>query len=265
VSEDLDALWASAKPVKTEAAPEDLDKLWEQAKPVKAEASAPSSDPLARPGPPKGADGLVSVDPNQLGKDEDHPTLAAVGNSILHPIDTLTDPSKRRELERGVGNATTFGLANYVAGKADPAFAASAAPDAAAAPGYRGAGEAVGMLAPNRLAEGAVAAVPRIVQGVAKVAAPVVGTGLKVLEHPIVKAASTVAAVIGGAATHGVMGAAEALAGSGAAHVGVHTLRPLHALLERAASEGWSNSKLAGEIAKVGGKVIQAGGTAASQ
>jgi hypothetical protein len=109
---------------------------------------APAGDGLKRT-----PDGLVGPDPNQFGtpaeQDQQFPILPALRETVRHPVDTLTDPSKRRELERGVSNAATFGLAQKIGEAVDPKFAAAAAPDAAAAPGYQSAGELGGMFLPN--------------------------------------------------------------------------------------------------------------------
>ncbi len=89
------------------------------------------------------------------------PTTAKV------PLSGLTDPSKRREIERGLSDATTFGLAekagnavsdlvtpnlslsDVTAGKHRQTLASTAEQDAQNAPGYREAGGAAGMLLPD--------------------------------------------------------------------------------------------------------------------
>lgn len=68
------------------------------------------------------------------------------------PFSGLMEGSKRRELERGVSDVVTFGLAEKAANLI-PDYAASAAPDAAAAPGYRDAGGVAGMALPNPVGE----------------------------------------------------------------------------------------------------------------
>lgn len=75
----------------------------------------------------------------------------AIAEGVRHPIDTLTSPERRRELERGVGDVVTFGLANKAARWADPEnFGPEAeARDRAAAPGFRAAGNLGGMFAPT--------------------------------------------------------------------------------------------------------------------
>lgn len=108
----------------------------------------PTGDGLVR-----SPEGLIGPDPNQFGtpaeQDAQFPILPALRGAVRHPVDTLTDPAKRRELERGVSNAATFGLAQKIGEAVDPKFAATAAPDAAAAPGYQSAGELAGMFLPN--------------------------------------------------------------------------------------------------------------------
>lgn len=88
----------------------------------------------------------------------------AVGHIAANPS-TLADPSTRRELERGVSDAVTAGLAERAARAVDPdAFGPeAAAADAQAAPGVRAGGGLVGSFLPSpaRFVAGKVgAAVP---------------------------------------------------------------------------------------------------------
>ncbi len=76
---------------------------------------------------------------------------SAVGTSLRHPIDTFTDPARRRELERGLSDMTTFGLAEKAARAIDPEHFGDeqAAKDAAAAPGFRAGGNLAGAFLPS--------------------------------------------------------------------------------------------------------------------
>lgn len=80
-----------------------------------------------------------------------------LGKAALSPVETVTNPSKRRELERGVDDMVTLGygqqLADWV-GKQfgdtpDQQLGATAASDAQAAPGYRNAGSLAGAILPG--------------------------------------------------------------------------------------------------------------------
>lgn len=94
--------------------------------------------------------------------------VKAIGSSIAHPIDTATDPAKRRELVRGVDDVTTLGYGrkladNVVRALSDPTasrdydpiesfrgtMASTEAADAAAAPGFRTAGNIGGLFTPG--------------------------------------------------------------------------------------------------------------------
>src|SRR6185312_10635410 len=112
--------------------------------------------------------------------------VAHVGSDVAHhPLDTLKDPAKRRELERGIDDMVTLGygqkLAEHVTG--DPLLSAEQeSRDAAAAPDYRTAGNAVGAFTPGAASEigkgaGKLVdlAVPAGVGGVAGNAARAVG------------------------------------------------------------------------------------------
>src|SRR6185312_10725457 len=83
--------------------------------------------------------------------------VAHVGSDVAHhPLDTLKDPAKRRELERGIDDMVTLGygqkLAEHVTG--DPLLSAEQeSRDAAAAPDYRTAGNAVGAFTPGAASE----------------------------------------------------------------------------------------------------------------
>jgi len=266
VSEDLDALWASAKPAQQAQGAEDLDALWEKAKPVNAEATQSA---------PRDVTKWSAADPDFA---KNHPTLAAMGNAIVHPIDTLTDAPKRRELERGVGNAVTFGAANKLAGAVDPAFAASAAPDAVAAPGYRGAGEGFGMLLPNPAGAVVGKVVGSAIRAPAAAAADAVTapvgamtTGGKVAKATAHAIAHTVLDTIPHAVAHaagaGSIGHSIATAADfaiEAAHLPQKAAGAMLGLVAKAHTEGWTSGKLAQAIVGLSSKATQATGTAAS-
>jgi len=238
------------------------------------ESKAPAPDGLKRT-----PDGMVGPDPAQFGAEAEHPTLAAIGNTVLHPVDTLTDPSKRRELERGVGNAATFGLANYVAGKADPSFAASAAPDAAAAPGYRRAGEAGGMLLTNpvgaaagKLVGGAIRAPAAAAADAVTAPAGALSTGGKIAKGAAHAIAHTVLDTIPHVAAHALGGGSigHSLATAAdiaieAAHLPQKAAGAMLTLVAKAHTEGWTSGKLAQAIIKLSSKATQAAGTEAAQ
>lgn len=61
----------------------------------------------------------------------------------------LAEPSYRREIERGVSNVVTGGLAEKIANKLSPEFAASAGDDAKAAPEAKNLGEVAGSFLPS--------------------------------------------------------------------------------------------------------------------
>ncbi len=67
------------------------------------------------------------------------------------PFSGLTDPSKRRELERGASDVVTLGAAQRLGEAVDPEFKATAEQDAKNAPGYREAGGVAGSALPNVL------------------------------------------------------------------------------------------------------------------
>lgn len=73
----------------------------------------------------------------------------AIATAARHPIDTLTDSSRRHEFERGMGDVVTLGLANKIANAVSPEFAATEEGDAAQAPGFRAAGNLLGAAVPN--------------------------------------------------------------------------------------------------------------------
>lgn len=79
-----------------------------------------------------------------------------LGRSAIHPVDTLSDPSKRREIERGIDDLVALGygqkLADLIVRKAglkEPTFAETEAADVAAAPGYRAGGNILGIAFPG--------------------------------------------------------------------------------------------------------------------
>ena len=83
--------------------------------------------------------------------------MKALGSSAIHPIDTATNPSKRRELERGIDDMVTLGYGQKLADVAGRALGdkpnvqigATEESDAAAAPGFRSGGNVVGMFSPG--------------------------------------------------------------------------------------------------------------------
>lgn len=76
--------------------------------------------------------------------------------AIVNVGKTLANPSKRRELERGVSDVVTLGMAERAA-NLFPDYAATAKTDAENAPGYREAGGTAGTFLPNPI--GAVAGI----------------------------------------------------------------------------------------------------------
>lgn len=91
--------------------------------------------------------------------------VGAVKESVLHPIDTATNPAKRRELERGIDDMVTAGygqrFANWAGQKLgdapDQTLASSEQSDALAAPNYRAGGNLAGSFLPgvaSKLAKG---------------------------------------------------------------------------------------------------------------
>ncbi len=82
-----------------------------------------------------------------------------VGSDIVaHPLDTLKNPAKRHEFERGVADVVTLGYGNKIADKAAKFFGdKNWNPDqeAALAPGYRTTGQVVGSFLPNPITKAA--------------------------------------------------------------------------------------------------------------
>lgn len=72
-----------------------------------------------------------------------------VASVAMHPVDTVIDPHRRRELERGVDDAVTLGYARKLGGYVDPAYAATEEEDRRLAPDVREGGQALGILAPS--------------------------------------------------------------------------------------------------------------------
>jgi hypothetical protein len=110
---------------------------------------------------------------------------------VRHPIDTLTDPSKRREIERGLSDVITGGLAQkageYVDEKANVLFPGTferkmapeqVAQDAENAPGFRTVGTALGLVAPNPVGRLAEAGANTALLRTARVAPEMVAKGL---------------------------------------------------------------------------------------
>lgn len=84
----------------------------------------------------------------------------AAVEGVRHPIDTLTDPSRRRELERGLDDMVTLGYGQKFASWAgeklgdepEETLSATAAGDTQSAPGFREAGNLAGMFTPGATA-----------------------------------------------------------------------------------------------------------------
>ena len=83
--------------------------------------------------------------------------VKAIGSSLMHPIDTATDPSKRRQLVRGVSDAVSAGYLTKAAGaigralgdKPEVDLQATEAEDQERAPAYRVGGQMVGSFLPG--------------------------------------------------------------------------------------------------------------------
>jgi hypothetical protein len=93
---------------------------------------------------------------------------AAGKELVTSPVATLTNPSKRRELERGVSDMATLGLAEKAGNAVDPKFAATAEADPSAAPGMRTVGAAIGAPLPSAVNNVIGRAVGTGVQGASK-------------------------------------------------------------------------------------------------
>lgn len=98
-----------------------------------------------------------------------------VGTIAAHPVRTLTEPERRRELLRGIDDSVTLGygrraadyLSRDVIGSQDPTFAETEEQDRAVAPDVRAGGQLVGIALPSparlaaaKAAQGAKAIVP---------------------------------------------------------------------------------------------------------
>jgi hypothetical protein len=134
---------------------------------------------------------------------------------VHHPIDTLSDPAKRRQLERGVDDVATLGYGQRLASRigealgdkpigevnpekpAEVSLSGSAPADETAHPEYRAAGSALGMVLPN---PGSVAAreVTKLGVPVAKAIAP--GTEKLLSRLAATRVVGPVAAPLAGAA-----------------------------------------------------------------
>lgn len=154
--------------------------------------------------------------PEQLARDAPTPEsafksqqlTAAAGEALRHPLRTLADPGKRRQLERGVSNAVSFGLAEKAGNFVDPAFAATATPDAEAAPGYEELGTAAGAFLPNAAADMAARGVGKAVGAGAK-AIGKLKTGASARD--VARAAEVIGEGAGRKARKGLQGDAEGL------------------------------------------------------
>lgn len=81
----------------------------------------------------------------------------AAAEGVMHPLDTITDPHRRREFERGLDNMVTLGYGQKLADAAgralgdrpDVQIAATSEADRAAAPGFREAGSIAGLFTPG--------------------------------------------------------------------------------------------------------------------
>jgi len=107
------------------------------------------------------------------------------------PFGQLADPAYRHQLERGVSDTVTGGLAEKAANAVSPEFAATAAPDAAAAPDARALGQVGGTLLPSPF--GKLAEAGGIVPGTGPLASA--GRGVVGYEASAVPQAATQAAI----------------------------------------------------------------------
>ena len=81
----------------------------------------------------------------------------AVGTSAAHPIETITDPARRRQFERGIDDMVTLGYGQRLAGRvgralgdtAETDLQATELPDAQTAGDFRSAGNILGMFTPG--------------------------------------------------------------------------------------------------------------------
>ena len=182
-------------------------------------AAAKKAPPAPAPAAAQGGDDfdpdefLASVQP-KVGVPEKPSFLSRVGNSFtnfgrtvgdaatgavklvspldgqggLHvPFSDLADPAYRHQLERGVSDVVTGGLAEKAANAVDPSFAAAAPAEAAARPDARALGQVGGSFLPSpfrAMGEGAAALVP------GKGALASAGRGLAAYEASAVPAAA---------------------------------------------------------------------------
>jgi len=107
------------------------------------------------------------------------------------PFGQLANPAYRHQLERGISDTVTGGLAEKAANAVSPAFAATAAPDAAAAPDARALGQVGGTFLPSPF--GKLAEAGGIVPGTGPLAAA--GRGLVGYEASAVPQAAAQAAI----------------------------------------------------------------------
>lgn len=106
--------------------------------------------------------GRTILDPGRLADSGERDKLA---NDFI-----LTNPAKRRQLERGLSDTITFGLAENVANRFDPSLKATAEQDAKDAPDERSFGQVAGMASPGGatlLAKGAGKLIGKTLGGVA--------------------------------------------------------------------------------------------------
>ncbi len=137
--------WNSATPVSE----------WDSAVPVKAEPAfmagkgggfdediqlAPTVEPQVELSEAKNPNLTVRQVPAEESTKQIQ-TLGAFKEAGKHPLATLADPSRRRELERGVSDVATLGMAERLANAIDPKYAGTAQVDAESAPGFRAVGD----------------------------------------------------------------------------------------------------------------------------
>lgn len=161
---EFDAFFAADEPKGKKKKGGEFDAFFEEpAKPMRPGGAAPAADePLQLEGRPR--QGLKG-DTFEGMRQNFNAGIQAMGQGIQHPIDTIKDPSRRREFERGLSDVVTLGLAEKAARAVDPERFGreQAATDAAAAPGFRAFGGMVAtpLPSPAKLLAGRIArAVP---------------------------------------------------------------------------------------------------------
>jgi hypothetical protein len=154
-------------------------------------------------------------------------------------LNTLEDPTHRREFERGLSDIITLGYAEKLGNAVDPSFAATAQPDAEAAPDDRKLGQLVGMASPG---VGTYAA-----KSAGKVLAPVLGD----IQAGTVAGRAAVGAAKSVAGYEATAPLTAALSASSEGHRG-------QAALDAAIDPvGFASSAVAGGLAPVAGGAIE--------